>query len=104
MSPKGTDSGENFNNGSPRYEKNQSSTSVTNARSKARFGIFVPALQTVLFFAALGLRSLRHHNISVLGYSLDNWLMPPECMPLSILVLVLVVQQFRWEAELADST
>jgi hypothetical protein len=101
MSQKSTEPQDHFSNKSLQYGMEESAPSVATTSPRPRIGVFLPALQIFLFFTALGLHTLRSYGISLLGRSLSNWFMPPECMILSILFVVLAVQHFIWEAELA---
>jgi len=65
----------------------------------AATGLDLPTPQIAIFFTALGLRAFRVRDMTILGFSLHGWGVPPECIVWSMLVGLLIVQQIRWEKE-----
>jgi hypothetical protein len=60
----------------------------------------IPILQAVLILIALCLQYLRVHHILLLGFSLNGWVAPLECIVFCIMIIVLAIQQRVWETQL----
>jgi hypothetical protein len=70
-------------------------TTARNHVSSAPLRMTSPAMQGSLFVIALVFSAAR----VICGIQLTKWNVPPECIIWSLLIGILVVQQFRWEVE-----